>query len=169
MRIFRTAVFMIGIMIFCSSVEADEKNQAETKTQVMINDSTDVSIDTTVLAENAVKDKIIVYYFHGTRRCATCKKLEAYSEEAIKEKFQKEIESGQLEFLPINFDEEENKHFINDYELYTKALVICEYDNDKQVKWKNLDKIWELVNSKEDYFKYVQDEIGLYLKDSSDE
>jgi len=113
------------------------------------------------------KLKIIAYYFHGTARCATCRNLEAYSEEAIKNGFEKELKSGMLEFKPLNVEEKGNEHFINDYALYTKSLVLVQMNGAKQVKWKNLDKIWDLVKDKDAYVKYVNDEMKAFIGEAA--
>jgi len=110
--------------------------------------------------------EVIAYYFHTTYRCVSCKKIEAYSREAIETGFTKELENGTLKFESINIDESDNKHFVKDYQLYTKSLVICDMKDGKQVRWKNLIKVWELVGNKDEFFKYVQDEINAYLKES---
>lgn len=122
--------------------------------------------DTSVFPEpTGESEKTVVYYFHGTRRCPTCRKLEAYSREAIETGFVKELEKGELEFLPVNFDDEENRHYIKDYELFTKSLIVCDFENGKQAKWKNLNKIWELVGDKDEFVKYVQSELRAYLEE----
>ncbi len=122
--------------------------------------------------ETEKKDDIIkniAYYFHGTARCYTCKKIEAYSEEAIKSGFPTELKDGKLEWLVVNVEEKPNQHFIQDYQLYTKSLVLAQYRNGSQVKWKNLDKIWENVRDKDVFVKYVRDEVALFIKDESGE
>ena len=43
-------------------------------------DSAEIGIDSTVAA---VEDRVVVYYFHGTSRCVTCRTIEAYTEEAV--------------------------------------------------------------------------------------
>ena len=109
---------------------------------------------------------VIAYYFHTTYRCASCKKIEAYSREAIESGFVEELKNGTLQFLSVNIDEADNKHFVKDYQLYTKSLVICDMEGGKQAQWKNLAKVWELIRNKDEFVKYVQDEINNYLKES---
>ena len=108
--------------------------------------------------------KIIVYYFHRTMRCATCIKLEEYSDEAIKSGFNAQLKNGQLEWRIINIEDAGNQHYENDYKLYSQSLVLVELQNGKQQRWKNLEKIWELVGMKEIYLRYVQDEVKSYLE-----
>ena len=111
------------------------------------------------------KSKVIAYYFHGTYRCSTCQTIERYSREAIENYFSKELRDGRLEFKPLNTDEPENQHFIQDYQLFTKSLVITLYRDDKQLKWKNLTEVWVHVGDKENFYKYVKNEIESLLNE----
>jgi len=116
--------------------------------------------------EKKTEFKVVAYYFHGNFRCVTCRKLEALADEAIKTGFPQELKDGVIEWQAVNVEEKGNEHFIQDYKLYSKSLVLVEMDGDKQVKWKNLEKIWELVKDKDAYIKYVQDEVKLYISDA---
>lgn len=108
--------------------------------------------------------KVIAYYFHTTYRCYTCRMIEALSEEALKQGFAEALRDGTLEFRPVNVQLLENRHFINDYQLFTKSLVIVRVNDGKQVEWKNLEKVWELVGNKQAFLKYVRDEVRGYLR-----
>ena len=46
----------------------------------------------------------------------------------------------------------------------TKSLVLVEYKDGKQVKWKNIEKVWQLLNNEEAFFNYVKAETEKYLK-----
>lgn len=100
-------------------------------------------------------DKVLVYYFHRTRRCPTCRKIEAYAEEAIRTSFQDDLASGRVEWRSLNTDEPENSHFVKDYKLVAQSLVLVGMDEDKQTRWKNLDKVWEYVHFKPQFQDYV--------------
>ena len=45
-----------------------------------------------------------VYYFHTTQRCASCKKIEALSAEAVRTGFERELSDGRLEWQVVNID-----------------------------------------------------------------
>lgn len=109
--------------------------------------------------------EVIAYYFHTTNRCASCKKIEAFSEEAIETGFKEELDEGRLEFHSVNIDEPENKHYLKDYRLYTKSLIICKMRDGGQVEWKNLIKVWQLIRNKEEFIRYVQEETAAYLRE----
>ncbi len=110
--------------------------------------------------------KTVAYYFHGNMRCATCHKMEEYINEALDENFKDELASGLLISKAVNTDEKENKHFVDEYELYTKTLIIARTQNGKTIQHKNLSKIWEHVGNKENFITYVTTEIADFLKDN---
>lgn len=116
-------------------------------------------------AEETSSSKVAVYYFHGSFRCYTCNMMEKYSKEAIEENFKDALDSGKLEFKAINIEDRGNEHFINDYQLYTKSLVISFQKEGKEVRYKNLDKIWQLARNKQKFLDYVTDEVSGFMKD----
>jgi hypothetical protein len=118
---------------------------------------------TEVKAQNS---KVIAYYFHGTFRCTTCRTIEEYSHDAIQMYFAKELGNGRLEFRPVNIEEPGNKHFIEDYQLVTKSLVLSLVSDGKETKSKNLADVWKLVRDKDKFFQYVKDEVEKFLKET---
>ena len=110
--------------------------------------------------------EIVAYYFHGNMRCATCRKLEAYSKEAITEGFAEELASGQLAWRVVNTDEKENAHFVKDFELVTKSLVLAEIRNGEVVRFENLKLIWQLVRDQDGFLKYVRDSTRDFMEKS---
>ncbi len=109
---------------------------------------------------------ITAYYFHGTFRCPTCKKLEQYSKEAIESNFKDALASGKLTLKVVNIEDRGNEHYVNDYQLYTKSLVLSLTKDGKEIRSKNLDKIWEYVGNKDRYENYVRDEVAAFMKES---
>lgn len=111
-----------------------------------------------------LKHNIIIYYFHTTKRCYSCKKIESLTEKAVREGFKKELSNGILIWKTVNLDDEKNKHFADDYNLATKSVILAEIKNNKQIKWKNLNKVWEYLNDDNSFIKYIQKEINEYLE-----
>jgi thiol-disulfide isomerase/thioredoxin len=121
-----------------------------------------------VQTASAVKNaKVIAYYFYGTYRCPTCRTIERYSREAIEKYFSTELQNKTLEFKVLNVEEPENRHYIQDYQLFTKSLVIAFYKDDKQVKWQNLADVWTHVDDKDKFYRYVKDEVEKLLKEAA--
>jgi hypothetical protein len=116
-------------------------------------------------SQPGVSDRTVVaYYFHGNFRCQTCRKIEALSREGVESGFPEDLKAGRLEWRVINVEELGNEHFIQDYQLFSKALVLVVKEGSKQTRWKNLQEVWTLVGNKEAFIKYVQDEIRAYLR-----
>jgi len=113
-----------------------------------------------------VTDGVVAFYFHGNVRCATCRKIQAYSDEAIHTGYAEALENGTLTWRVVNIDEDENKHFVEDFQLVTRSVVLAEYRDGELIRHKNLDKVWQLVRSQEDFVEYIQDETGAFFEKS---
>lgn len=110
-------------------------------------------------AENEVTPGMVVYYFHGTSRCRTCRTIEEYTRQALNDGFADELEKGGIELRPINVDLKENRHYINDYRLFTRSVVVSSIREGKETGWKRLDRVWDLVKNKSEFIAYIQNEI----------
>ena len=109
--------------------------------------------------------KVVVYYFHGNVRCMTCRTIEAYTREAVEAGFAEALKDGRLEWRIVNVDEGVNEHFVRDFELVTRSVVLERLTGGRRTDWKNLPRIWELARGdKEAFLKYVRDETRLYLE-----
>ena len=117
-------------------------------------------------AEKPSADKVYAYYFHGSMRCPTCYKLEQYSREAIETNFKDALASGKLEFKVVNVEDRGNEHYGKDYQLYTKSLILSLVENGKEIKWMNMDKIWEYVGNKQRFIDYIKSEVANFLKET---
>jgi len=109
------------------------------------------------------QDGVVAYYLHTTFRCSTCRRLEALSREALEQGFSQDLSSGKLAFKVVNVEEPGNEHFVKDFQLVTKSLVLVEYKDGKVVRWKNLPKIWQLVRDRDAFIRYVQEETRAFL------
>lgn len=107
--------------------------------------------------------KFVAFYFNVNFRCTNCKRIEQYSSEAIEKYFMK-LKTERPLFNVINIDLPENKHFIEDYQLYTRSLIIAEFKDGKQVNWENLTKVWDYLNDRDKFYEYVKSEIQKYLE-----
>ena len=158
------------LISFSAASETEEKGISnETNTDKV--DSTAINSqnveDSTISNNDDVDyDKIIVYYFHGNRRCISCRKLEANTRNAIDSLFADQLENGQLELQVINTDQPQNRHFTHDYRLFTKSVVLSKIKDGYEIKWKNLDKIWQLYRSKEAYSDYIQSELKSFMENN---
>jgi hypothetical protein len=119
-----------------------------------------------IATPDAEKPKVMLYYLHATGRCSRCIAMEKYSKEAVDMYFQSEVQSGALEFRTINFDEPENTHYVQDYQLVTKSLVITLVKGGKEQKYENLKGIWENAGNQEAFHRYVKTNVEKYLAEA---
>lgn len=109
----------------------------------------------------AVSTALTVYYFHGDMRCKTCTSFEKLTEETLKDNFSKELASGKIVYRVINLDLKENAHFVEDFNLTTKSVVLSEPG-----RFRNLDQIWTRIRQGDEAFKsYVAESIQEFMKD----
>jgi hypothetical protein len=121
----------------------------------------------TVMTPSARPHRVIAYYFHTTARCASCRAIEANSREALESAFANEIKDGRLLWKVVNVDIKGNEHFVKDYGLYTKSVVLVNEVRGKPAEWKNLEKVWQLLQDKPRFIRYVQDATRSYLTERS--
>jgi hypothetical protein len=109
--------------------------------------------------------KAVVYYFRTNYRCMTCMKFEKYTGEALSASFAEPMSRGELIFKTVNVEEAGNEHFVDDYQLKTKSVVLVA--SGKKPRWKNLDKIWDEVRSEVGYKQYIRTEVTSFLAGGS--
>lgn len=115
--------------------------------------------------ESKVNDHVAVYYFHGNFRCINCYNIEQYTKEAVEKYFKDELDSGKVIFQVINVETKGNEHFVTDYQLYAKSVVLSLVKNGKEVKFDNLTKVWEYLRNKNAFHQYINSEVEKYLKE----
>jgi hypothetical protein len=115
---------------------------------------------TVVAAAPAASPGILVYYFHATTRCDTCRTIEAYAQETVTSRFAADIEARRMAWQAVNVEEPANQHFIRDFQLYTRSVVVVDAKNPK--RYKVLDRVWQLVRNKAAFQGYVEEEIRAF-------
>jgi len=88
--------------------------------------------------------ELIVYYFHGYQRCRTCRRIEELAHLALKEGFPDDLKTGRLQWQVVNIEADGNEHFVNDYSLFSRSLVVQKVEDGKKTDWNNLKKYGNL-------------------------
>ena len=107
---------------------------------------------------------IYVTYFHATARCASCLKIEDLTNATMTLRFAGPIAEKRIVWRLVNVDEPEYAHYVKDYGLFTKSVVVSEVKAGKEVRWKNLDQVWHLLRDPEGFQAYVEREVRAYLE-----
>ena len=58
---------------------------------------------------NVISEDIQVYYFHNTKRCATCNAVENETRMALEMFYEDSMKAGTIEFTSLNLEEDEGK------------------------------------------------------------
>jgi len=121
----------------------------------------------TLAAEPVAKpaaDRVVVMYFHRTKRCPTCLKMGSYSEEAVTKGFAGQIRKGTVELYYIDFQDKKNAALTKAYRVSGPSLIVVKVVENKVVQLKNLKDIWAKVGDKKAFLKYVRDNVTAYCK-----
>ena len=106
-------IFSTFILFFLSGLTSSCNAQSSGKNQ-----------DRATLNNKEVK----VYYFHFTRRCATCMAVEEQSRLAIESLYPEQIEEDLISFEGINIEEEEGGKLARELGISGQALLIVNGD-----------------------------------------
>ncbi|MBN2453771.1 MAG: hypothetical protein JXB40_05905 [Candidatus Omnitrophica bacterium] len=113
----------------------------------------------------AQPDHVVVYYFHTNFRCVNCHNMEIWTKEVVEADFKPQAESGAVILKIINTETKGNEHYMADYKLYTKSVVLALVKDDKEVKFTNLSKVWDFLGNSDKFKAYVKGEISKYLSE----
>lgn len=119
--------------------------------------------------ERVTSDAVMVYYFHRTVRCPACEKIERLAHQALEEEFVREMSEGHLVWQPVNLDEPEHAHLSNHYQLQFQSVVVSEMRGGREASWKNLKKVWDLLDDDEAMRFYVRDEVRASLENQKEQ
>jgi thiol-disulfide isomerase/thioredoxin len=81
-----------------------------------------------VVAQKVESSNVNVYYFHFTRRCATCLAVEDNARKAVEALFPNEVKAGDYSFTAINLNEASSKEIANKLSVGGQTLLVVRGD-----------------------------------------
>ena len=111
----------------------------------------------------AAADVIQVTYFSSDVRCATCVRIERLTRETVERNFGPELASGRIAFRTVNLDGEGNEHFIRDYSLISKTVIVSDLARGQEVRWENLQQVWTKQKDEQAFEAYMIDAVRRHL------
>jgi len=69
-----------------------------------------------------------IYYFHYSRRCATCQAVEDETNKALQEFFKASVDDGTILFLSVNIEEESSSILVDTMEISGQSLIFVSDD-----------------------------------------
>lgn len=112
-------------------------------------------------------DRVIVYSFHADVRCADCNAMQAGARETLRRHFVQQLVDGEIEWRVANYEDAENEQLRKDFELLASGVVLAGIRNDRRVKWKNLNRVWRLVQDEdqEAFIEYIRTELEAFQRE----
>lgn len=106
-------------------------------------------------------EKVEVYYFHFSRRCATCNAVENEAVKALEEYFPEKMENGEITFLSVNIEEEGNEKLAENLAVSGQALLFVK--GDKKIDLTN-DAFMNARTKTEKYHKQVKKTVNSLME-----
>ncbi len=78
-------------------------------------------------------EKVEVYYFHNTRRCATCEAVEQVTKETLEATYPEQMKQGNMTFQSLNIEEDENEPLARQLGVSGQTLLIVKGDKKKDL------------------------------------
>lgn len=110
------------------------------------------------------RSKVIVYYFHRKVRCDECLAVEKLSKGIVAKEFPELLTTGRLEFRAVLLDDKDNWHYVDEFLLTGPSLVIADTRDNGVVRWKKLEKVWDLIGAASEFRSYVVEAIEEYSR-----
>jgi hypothetical protein len=110
-----------------------------------------------------VSDGLVVYYFHSSIRCPTCRSIESQAQETVQTYFAPQLDNGEVVWKIVNFEQASAKPLTEMFQIQMPVVVLAKMKDGKMEDWKRLDEVWALVGDKPAFMKYVQGEIERML------
>ena len=107
--------------------------------------------------------QVIMTYFLSGTRCESCKTIEALSQETAETDFPNELASNQLIYRVVDTDKPTDHHYVKDYELTSKTVVLSRRLNGKENDWKDMDKVWDHLDDPQAFRTYLGEQVRAYL------
>ena len=100
-------IMFIALIFFGCNAPTTEKKTGENQTDAFVQ-----------------SDDIQVYYFHNTKRCATCNAVEDETLMALELFYKENIEAGTIEFTSLNLEEKEGETLAQSLQVSGQTLLI---------------------------------------------
>jgi hypothetical protein len=92
-------------------------------------------------------------YFHAPHRCPTCKKIEAYTHEAL----QPAIADRQIVWQVADYTAPENAVMVDRFKVLTSTVVLTETRNGEVVRFKNVEEVWDHTDNQTEFVAFMRD------------
>jgi len=105
---------------------------------------------------STVSAKVEVYYFHFSRRCATCMSVEENARKAVETLYADKVKKGEYAFKGVNLDEDASKTVAEKLGVGGQTLLVVCGDKKIDITDKGFMNAHDLEKMKEEIRKAVE-------------
>lgn len=116
-----------------------------------------------ILTTASPQETLVVWYFHGTMRCPTCRTIESLAQEVVQQNFGKELASGQLLWKTANYEHPEYAALVQKLDVRMPVVALTRMQGEQILESKTLEEVWGLVQDKPAFRNFLQKEIRQML------
>jgi len=109
-------------------------------------------------------NRVVAAYFHRTKRCDSCRTMEAAARKTVEKDFAAAVAEGRLAWRVVDLDGRGNGRFADEYDLAASSVVLIEVKEGKPGRWKGLDRAWDLLENEAALAEFFRKEIEAFLK-----
>lgn len=84
-------------------------------------------------AQEISSEKVEVYYFHNTRRCATCQAIEDITKSTLDEFYSAQLKSGSINFQSLNLEEDATASIAKQLKVSGQSLLVVKSGKKKDL------------------------------------
>ena len=108
-------------------------------------------------------NQVVMTYFISGERCENCRKIELLCRQTAERDFATELAGNRVVFRVIDTGEPANAHYVADYQLTSKIVVLSHRVDGRETEWAAMEKVWDLLDDPAGFRAYLAAPIRKYL------
>lgn len=108
-------------------------------------------------------DVLMVYYFHGSQRCATCRSIELQARQVVESNFAEALREGTLAWKSVNYDHAQYAALARHFQVSCPVVVLARTSGGQVTRWQRLDDVLPLSGDGDAFAAYVRGEVEKLL------
>lgn len=119
MKILNHSLLIIAVAIALVSCNTQKPADQKSETQEAENQK----------SETVISEELQIYYFHNTKRCATCNAVEDETKVALEMFYEDNMKDGTMNFTSLNLEDEEGEKMAQSLQVSGQTLLIVKGDS----------------------------------------
>ena len=115
---------------------------------------------------NLSDNQVVVYYFHRKFRCQSCEVLESTLQNTLQVSYADHFGTGRLAMCVVNLDDPVNRHYLDQFKIFSNSVVIVEKRGGKVLRFKTVESIWDVSEDGDAISHLLQTEVAGFLPES---